>query len=149
MPSAPTTLDTPELPGAPHISPEESNSLNLPGAPKFLPDDDLSSINKLSSIHVYQPGSEEEKKVESEKKTESEKKPEKQEKQEKQTTPKHQHQPLSQENINTMITKEEQINKIQKHCKFAMSALNYEDLNTAETQLSEGLELIKLIKNTK
>lgn len=136
-----------KLPGAPHFAPDEENSdIKLPGAPKFLPDDDLSHINKNSSIHVF------------------ESKPDKPETSSPPPQPptgpssrkssgvgsrasvKPQHPAITKENIGEILDKQELVAKIQKLCKFAISALNYEDLNTAEKELSDGLEMIKRLK---
>lgn len=136
LPSAPKDIgDSPNLPGAPHFNPEDSDDLKLPGAPRFLPDDDLSGINKDSSILIIPP--------EDEKKQSKEKPKPKVEKSIPKPTPPHEE--LTKEKLDIILNKQETITKIQKLCKFAISALNYEDLKTAEKELTESLELIKLL----
>lgn len=131
------------LPGAPSFDPgaeseDKDKDLKLPGAPRFLPDDDLSHINKKSSIVVFPPESPESRPAEAPRKQ-----PE--------VAPKA-HAPrlnaahVTKESLNSILDFSEQISKIQKHAKFAISALNYEDLATAEKELLEGLELLKLAK---
>jgi len=41
----------------------------------------------------------------------------------------------------------EMIAQVQKHCKFAISALNYEDLPTAIDNMEKGLKLLKSVKH--
>lgn len=128
--------DEVKLPGAPHFDPDEENDdIKLPGAPKFLPDDDLSHINKNSSIQVFAPGEGKETKDIPEKPTKS-----------RTASTTHVSTPVTKENINVILDKQELITKIQKHCKFAASALNYEDLDTAEHELMESLQMLKLLK---
>lgn len=122
------------LPGAPHFSPDDSNEVKLPGVPKFLPDEDITHINKSSFIKVFPPG-----KLGS--------LPPKAE------VPKPELNPINsprehitRESIDAIIDKNELIAKIQKHSKFAISALNYEDLKTAEDELTKALDLLKLVK---
>lgn len=127
-----------KLPGVPHFSPEtENDDIKLPGAPKYLPDDDISTINKTNSIQIFTPEEETPKKTQSAK---PQAKPK----------PKHvvhqQHHDITKQNIESILDKQESITKVQKHCKFAVSALNYEDLQTAEDELLKGLELLKLLK---
>ncbi|KAI3402791.2 hypothetical protein KGF56_004465 [Candida oxycetoniae] len=126
-----------DLPGAPHflptVSPEsEEDTVKLPGAPKYLPDDDISHINKSGSIHVFPPSSPETKKPPSLVKTKS--------------NPKHNTKPLSKENINEILNRDDVITQIQKHTKFANSALQFDDLNEAEKQLRNGLELLQILR---
>ncbi|CAH2352927.1 hypothetical protein CLIB1423_08S04302 [[Candida] railenensis] len=155
LPSAPTFLEAEDegnddkhitdnkqgasinLPGAPHFLPEDDeNDVKLPGAPSFLPDDDISHINKDSSIKVYPPTS---------RKPSDTPKPVV--KQQPTPTPRHVSSHTTKaEDINEIIDKAELIAKVQKHAKFAISALNYEDIKTAEKELLEGLELIRNIK---
>ncbi|ODV69082.1 DUF605-domain-containing protein [Hyphopichia burtonii NRRL Y-1933] len=130
------------LPGAPHFLPEsddakieEDSDVKLPGAPKFLPDDDLSHINKNSSIQVYPPGN-------SRKSSAASVPPAAKA----QPTLSHS-QHITKENLSQIIDKTDHIAKIQKHAKFAISALNYEDLNTAEDELLKGLEMLRSIKD--
>lgn len=129
------------LPRAPHTAPDDDDAdIKLPGAPKFLPDNDLSHINRSSSIHVFPPG-----KPDSQPDTHpvhaSLAKPARPP----QEPSKHEH--LTKENVSLMVDKADQITKIQKHAKFAISALNYEDIETAERELLQGLELLRAVKN--
>ncbi|OBA22781.1 DUF605-domain-containing protein [Metschnikowia bicuspidata var. bicuspidata NRRL YB-4993] len=143
--SAPESEEEAEfkLPGAPRFDPGAGSSSDpstpkLPGAPKLLPDDDLSHVNKKSSIRVFQPtgaGND----------GESEEAPE---------LPKPGLQRSASSNV-LHVTKEslpiivdttEQVSRIQKHAKFAISALNYEDWDTAEAELVRGLEMLRRIK---
>lgn len=147
------------LPKAPHFPPndeDEDEDIKLPGAPKFLPDNDISHINKSSSIQVFPPGKPEDdnksKHASSNDRSHSSSsiplskatakdaaKPQKP------TSPQHEH--LTKENVSSMVSKADQITKIQKHAKFAISALNYEDLDTAERELLQGLELLRAVKD--
>lgn len=143
LPSAPKFVDEPfapsavskssvSLPGAPHFLPQDSpdSSVKLPGAPKFLPDDDISHINKDSSIKVFPPKGTNE--VPSRRVSSVSKNIE--------------HAQVKPQDINEIINKTEVISKIQKHAKFAISALNYEDIGTAEKELKEALEMIQNLK---
>jgi len=124
------------LPGAPHFAPDDEGSeVRLPGVPKFLPDDDLTTINKSSPIHIIQPSGTS---------APSLRKPSAQHLHHGQFG--ETHAPITKETINLIVDRNESINKVQKHAKFAISALNYEDLDTAEREFLQGLELIKLLK---
>lgn len=128
--------DQVNLPGAPHFDPSDSTDLKLPGAPKFLPDDDLSKINKDSSITVIPPS----------KPSPATPAPTRDRKF--QAPLPHVHHPsLTSENLEQILDKQETIAKIQKSCKFAISALNYEDITTAQAELTKSLELLQMIKN--
>lgn len=124
------------LPGVPRFDPsEEDDDIKLPGAPLFLPDDDVSHINKKSSIHMIPP----------------QEPPAPQTKPESKAEPKHEaehkaHAKLTKADITSIIDSTEHISQIQKHAKFAISALNYEDLDTAERELRQGLELLALVR---
>ncbi|QLG70137.1 hypothetical protein HG535_0A00760 [Zygotorulaspora mrakii] len=48
--------------------------------------------------------------------------------------------------LNNMMEKSSKIEKIQRMAKYAISALNYEDLSTAESELSGALEILKSLK---
>ncbi|KAF3993450.1 hypothetical protein FT663_00473 [Candidozyma haemuli var. vulneris] len=132
------------LPGAPKYDPEsepnaDDEEVKLPGAPKFLPDDDLSHINKDSSIKVFPPGGKEEK--------EEEKTPAKPSASRSgSANPISHHKPITKENLKSILDTGEQITQVQKHAKFAISALNYEDIETAEKELLKGLEVLRLVK---
>lgn len=133
-----TTQSTSQLnlPGAPRFLPEDeevenTSDVKLPGAPLFLPDDDISHINKDSSITVIPPN---------ENKPAPVHKPKKQP-----TLVKSNHANTTPQDINAIVDKAEAIAKIQKHAKFAISALNYEDLKTAEKELLEGLALLRKV----
>ncbi|CUM46247.1 uncharacterized protein AC631_00061 [Debaryomyces fabryi] len=140
------------LPKAPHFAPDdEDDDIKLPGAPKFLPDNDFSHINKSSSIQVFPPG-----KPEDDNKaghapssirspSTSSIPPSKPASSNQGANPQHQH--LTKENVSSMVDKADQITKIQKHAKFAISALNYDDLDTAERELLQGLELLRAVKD--
>ncbi|CAI5757273.1 unnamed protein product [Candida verbasci] len=127
----------PILPGAPHFSPQVSDSesdFKLPGAPKYLPDDEdeLSHINKTSSIHVYQPNSNP-KKEEFKKPSIS-------------RNVSHSHHQLSKNDIKQILDKEDSINVIKKNIKFANSALTFDDLDECERQLEDAIKLMKALK---
>lgn len=139
---SPSNDDNPfSLPGAPKFDPEDSGddqgNVKLPGAPKFLPDDDLSHINKKSSIQVFPPDSHSKPTPASSRPVTS---------RQPSTTKSHPHKPITKESLADIIDTTEQISQIQKHAKFAISALNYEDLETAERELNLGIELLKLVK---
>lgn len=127
-----------KLPGAPHFLPEDSpdndDSVKLPGAPKFLPDDDLSHINKSSPIHFFAAGKGEKKAPPAPAQAPS--KP----------PPAHAHKPVTKEELSSILDKTDLIAQIQKHAKFAISALNYEDTATAEAELVKSLELLRLLR---
>ena len=147
------------LPKAPHFPPddEDENDIKLPGAPKFLPDKDISHINKSSSIQVFPPGKPEDDNKSNHASSSNDRshssssippskaadkaaaKPQK-------STPSHREH-LTKENVSSMVSKADQITKIQKHAKFAISALNYEDFDTAEHELLQGLELLRTVKD--
>lgn len=132
------------LPGAPSFDPshelkDDDATFELPGAPKFLPDDDLSHINKKSSIVVFSPESSETKATTNVKPNVTAVFPKLQSTKQ---TAVH----VTKENLNSILDFSEQISKIQKHAKFAISALNYEDLETAEKELLQGLELLREVK---
>ncbi|CAK9435891.1 uncharacterized protein LODBEIA_P05260 [Lodderomyces beijingensis] len=144
------------LPGAPHFLPSEEpddGAVKLPGTPKYLPDEDISHINKSGPIHYIQPQNEDTTSRRSEEKpsvsrnvsshtntTSNTPLPPQQQHQ-------HHHQkPLSKENITQILNRDDAITRIQKHTKFANSALQFDDINEAEKQLRQGLELIQLLK---
>lgn len=146
LPRAPSTLnesnkgeeedndndDSVKLPGVPHFPPdEEDDTVKLPGAPKYLPDDDLSHINKSSTIQVFPPTDGTQKKSDS-----PIKKP---------SATKH-HPPLTKEGIKQILNRDDTITQVQKHAKFAQSALQFEDFSEAEKQLTQGLELLKILR---
>lgn len=143
--SSSESLDAVNLPPVPHIDPQDTGDIKLPGAPKFLPGDDLSHINKNSSIQVFPKDQKDLKDSKDQKGSKDVKEPK--------STPKEHNFPregphYTKDNINSILDKQELISKIQKHCKFAASALNYEDLETAEKELLQSLELIRLVKNS-
>ncbi|GEQ68590.1 hypothetical protein JCM33374_g2258 [Metschnikowia sp. JCM 33374] len=132
------------LPGAPKFDPSiendsdaEANDLKLPGAPSLLPDDDLSKVNKKSSIQVFPP--------QNDKPTPAPVRPNVEPKRSVSSNVVH----VTRESLPDLVDTTEQIGKIQKHAKFAISALNYEDFNTAEAELLKGLELLRSIKSRK
>ncbi|EER33031.1 conserved hypothetical protein [Candida tropicalis MYA-3404] len=132
--------DTVKLPGVPHISPdvqeEEDESMKLPGAPKYLPDDDITHINKSSTIHVFTPSDKSTNKPDP-----SIRKPSSSSS----STHKH-HAPLTKENIKQILNRDDTITQVQKHAKFAQSALQFEDFKEAEKQLTQGLELLRVLR---
>lgn len=152
-PSLPTSpandeSDNPlHLPGAPKYDPEsepnadDDEEVKLPGAPKFLPDDDLSQINKDSSIKVFPPEPKDDR-------PEEKLPPKPPSKSASANNIKH-HKPITKESLKTILSTGEQITQAQKHAKFAISALNYEDIETAEKELLQGLEVLRLIKESK
>ena len=137
-PSASPSSSSPKLPGAPHFSPEDDSNLRLPGAPTYLPTDDLSHVNKDSPIHMFTP--EDAKNEEEAKSAKPAPKPEKPRAVAKQKAP------VTKETINEILDISDHISKIQKHAKFAISALNYDDLATAERELVAGLEMLRAAK---
>lgn len=136
-PSSPSS-SSPKLPGAPHFAPEDDSNLRLPGAPTYLPTDDLSHVNKDSPIHMFTP--EDAKNEEEPKSAKPAPKPEKPRAVAKQKAP------VTKETINEILDISDHISKIQKHAKFAISALNYDDLATAERELVAGLEMLRAAK---
>ena len=133
--------DDMNLPGAPHFTPDEgsdSEGVKLPHAPKYLPTDDLAGINKSGSIQVFAPNSPE---GDTKSVTESAKQASV-----KMTRPAHHEKPLSKENIKEILNRDDVVVQIQKHTKFANSALQFEDFNEAENQLLKGLELLRALK---
>lgn len=64
----------------------------------------------------------------------------------KMTRPAHHEKPLSKENIKEILNRDDVVVQIQKHTKFANSALQFEDFNEAENQLLKGLELLRALK---
>lgn len=140
-----TAKDNLALPGAPSFEPStddksDLDSINLPGTPKFLPHNDPPQVNKKSSIIVYPPKSEEAKLAD-----ERPTSPPKSAPQINKARSAAVH--VTKENVNLILDFGEQISKIQKHAKFAVSALNYEDLDTAEKELIAGLELLRQAKS--
>lgn len=129
------------LPGAPKFDPDSDGNdtdlgdVKLPGAPRFLPDDDLSHINKTSSIQVFSP--------EIEAKPTPPPAPKPVSRKPSAAEP---HKPITKEGLAEIIDTNEQIAQIQKHAKFAISALNYEDLDTAERELARSMEILLLVK---
>ncbi|KAK6455549.1 Vta1 like-domain-containing protein [Scheffersomyces xylosifermentans] len=147
LPQTPSFLDDEEptddadvsLPGVPHFAPDDSDTnsdVKLPGAPKYLPDDDITHINKSSSIQVFPPGLEKRRtsSVSTSRKASVT------------TAAQHPHHHITKENIAAIVDTSEQISKVQKHAKFAISALNYDDIDTAEKELLQGLELLRILK---
>lgn len=130
------------LPGAPHFTPDEgsdADDVKLPQAPKYLPTDDIGHINKSGSIQVFPPKS-----TEGGESTSSS--PDTKPATAKPTRPPHHEKPLSKENIKEILNRDDAVVQIQKHTKFANSALQFEDFNEAENQLLKGLELLRALK---
>ncbi|WLF76830.1 hypothetical protein PVL30_000534 [Lodderomyces elongisporus] len=133
------------LPGVPHSQPrddEDENPFELPGAPTYLPDQDLSNINKTNAIHVIPRPS-----LEESRRSSSNAKPTPRRTTSEQSSVPQRHQKhITKENINEILNREEAIAKIQKHTKFANSALQFDDLGEAEKQLLEGIELLRVLR---
>lgn len=130
------------LPRAPKYDPKaedalDDNEVRLPGAPSFLPDDDLSHINKDSSIQVFKS---EERAPSQDHRPQEPSKPFK-------PSNRENHKPITRDEVNSIVDRTDQIARIQKHAKFAVSALNYEDLETAEKELLDGLALLRAVKD--
>ncbi|RKP32141.1 DUF605-domain-containing protein [Metschnikowia bicuspidata] len=126
----------------PSGEPEDiDDRFRLPGAPKFSPDDDLSHINKSSSVLVFTPGKLEYRPAQ------SNVTPKQPAIMPEAHPPKHNTVHINKENVSSILDFNDQVSKIQKHAKFAISALNYEDLDTAEEELLQGLELIRAARN--
>lgn len=122
----------PVLPGAPSTAPDD-NEIHLPGAPSFLPDEDVvvPGMND-GPIHYIPKTSNNTKKDHS-----------KPSAQVPVSTPAVD---LTPTNITEILDTTEVISKAQKRCRFAISALNYEDYTTAEAELVEALELVRCLK---
>ena len=56
------------------------------------------------------------------------------------------HPPLTKEGIKQILNRDDTITQVQKHAKFAQSALQFEDFSEAEKQLTQGLELLKILR---
>ncbi|CCF57704.1 hypothetical protein KAFR_0D00570 [Kazachstania africana CBS 2517] len=52
----------------------------------------------------------------------------------------------SKENLHEIMEKSTKIEQVQKHSRYAISALNYEDIKTAKNELVKALELLNSIK---
>ncbi|WPK23864.1 hypothetical protein PUMCH_001114 [Australozyma saopauloensis] len=134
-----------KLPGAPKFLPDDNDGeFKLPGAPKFLPDDDLSHINKKSSIVVFSPDEQPKSSAPPPPAPKPKPEPPAPARVESNKLPAVH---VTKENLSSILDFSEQITKIQKHAKFAISALNYEDLETAEKELLQGLELLRVAKS--
>lgn len=130
------------LPEAPSEPVAKDSDINLPGVPKYLPDHDISHINKSASIHVFSPSSPKDvdRSLHSRAHASPPASPPK-------NTPTHSaHEPLTKKNIDSIISATDRIAQAQKCAKFAISALNYEDIDTAETQLVQALEQVRSIQ---
>lgn len=55
--------------------------------------------------------------------------------------------PVSVAILSDIADRAEVIKKIQKHAKFAVSALNYDDLTTAKRELTQSLEMLRLLES--
>lgn len=132
-------FDTVKLPGAPHFLPDGGADVELPETPRFLPDSDPTLVPKDATITVFPPSSDQLAK--------------------KAPTPKVVAKPAAKPrggevgpnfktpDVSRIVTRSEAIAKIQKHAKFAISALNYEDIRTAKKELQEGLQLLEDIED--
>lgn len=129
------------LPSAPKFVPETQEEADEPPPPaSFLPPQDPLKSRKSSAIKIYPPESQHSSKPGPE--THSF------------VPDTHRHsaslsnsgQRLTKENVSSLLNTADLISKIQKHAKYAISALNYEDLATAEKELCDGLDLLRVIK---
>ncbi|CCE85962.1 Piso0_005604 [Millerozyma farinosa CBS 7064] len=130
------------LPEAPSEPVTRDSDINLPGVPKYLPDHDISHINKSASIHVFSPSSpkDADRSLHTHPRASPSVSPPK-------NTPTHSaHEPLTKKNIDSIISATDRIAQAQKYAKFAISALNYEDIDTAEAQLVQALEQVRSIQ---
>ncbi|OEJ86253.1 Vacuolar protein sorting-associated protein VTA1 [Hanseniaspora osmophila] len=104
---------------APETSPEPA--LGLPSAPKFLDDSDKDELQE-TEIDAKQEI----------------------------PTPSQAHEehskPLSEQEIMAMMDWATLITKAQKHSKFGISAMNYDDVDTAVTELQQALDILKILK---
>ncbi|KAH3899587.1 Vta1p SCDLUD_003867 [Saccharomycodes ludwigii] len=57
--------------------------------------------------------------------------------------------PLTEVEIREMMNFSSLITKAQKHSKFAISAMNYDDVDTAITELEQALKILEILKNDK
>lgn len=147
LPQTPDFIDEDEqnnvnLPGAPHFAPSDSETdeqVKLPGAPKYLPDDDITHINKSSSIHMIAPDhSPKAKRAQPRSPSPVARR---------QSSPSSsRHPPITKETIKQILNRDETITQVQKHAKFAQSALQFEDFAEAEKQLTKGLELLQILR---
>lgn len=130
------------LPEAPSEPVAKDSEINLPGVPKYLPDHDISHINKSASIHVFSPSSpkDADRSLHSWASASPSVTPPKN------TSTHSVHEPLTKKNIDSIISATDRIAQAQKCAKFAISALNYEDIDTAEAQLVQALEQVRSIQ---
>lgn len=119
------------LPGAPKFDPglQENLDLDLPGAPKYMPDEEDLAVNKNASIQVIPPSEVITPARQSIQRASSSKSVQ-----------------ITKADVGAIVDATEQISKAQKHAKFAISALNYEDLSTAEAELLKGIEILRRLK---
>lgn len=115
------------LPGAPRNNPDESeNSPHLPLAPDYLPDEEIPAPKSLA-IHVIHRESSKPARPEVERRPLFV------------PLPAPLAPPVTKETVQTIVDRTEALASIQKHAKFAISALNYEDTDTARRELEEAL----------
>ncbi|CAN3363693.1 hypothetical protein DICA2_E13454 [Diutina catenulata] len=129
LPSAPSALDDEpslSLPGAPRTNPDDDSEIGLPSAPHYLPDDDLSGITKSSAISVIHPDDHKEPAPGPVPRRTS-------------FVPKSDAVPVTKETVSEIMNRTDAIAQVQKHAKFAISALNYEDVDTATKELQQAL----------
>ncbi|KAG7663988.1 uncharacterized protein J8A68_002489 [[Candida] subhashii] len=150
LPQTPDFVDEKEetdvnLPGAPHFAPSDSenetDSVKLPGAPKYLPDDDITHINKSSSIQVFPPEHHQ-----SPRESRSSGHQQRSPPPAVRRSSASRHPPITKETIKQILNRDETISQVQKHAKFAQSALQFEDFEEAEKQLTKGLELLQVLR---
>lgn len=134
------TNGLPILPGAPNTVPDD-NEIHLPGAPSFLPDEDVVLPGANDGPIHYIPKSDT--KVEGH---HVKKEPSQPLVPAPVPAPTRRQQDLTPTNITEILDTTDVINKAQKRCRFAVSALNYEDYTTAEAELEQALELVRRLK---
>lgn len=129
------------LPAAPKFVPEtqEGSDDSRPPA-SFLPSQDPLKSRKNSAIKIYAPESQHPSKSSPE--TRSSLSDGHQNSAPLSNTGQH----ITKENVSSLLNTADLIAKIQKHAKYAISALNYEDLATAEKELCSGIELLRVLK---
>lgn len=133
--SSPSTVeddnDTPSLPGVPRNHPDAAESApNLPLPPEYLPDEIPPA--KSLAIHVIH---------------RDEARPSSNRRPLFVPTEKLPAAPVTKETVQTIVDRTDAIAQIQKRAKFAISALNYEDIDTAETELETALQQLRQLKS--
>lgn len=126
LPQAPKKIDGElDMPAAPVLIKGEKNSLGLPSTP---------SDPEPAKPKPTKPSVAAEKPAPTSRRTSTARRPSKVEK------------PMSSEDVNQIWRQEETIAEAQKQARFAISALNYEDVSTAITELEKALDLLNHLK---